>query len=147
AIVNERQPEAIVEELGYDPAEVALSELPYDELLRALESSISDGVGRRLEREQRFYADHLVFEPQASWDALCASEDAPTGCTSGPRDHANLLALAEERVVVPDVIASYDLVPSLLDPQGFTRQVEAGFEAGRFGDIDIDRVQMEWRNW
>src|SRR5690606_27076098 len=147
ALVNEREPEAIVEDLGYDPTEVTLADLPNEELLRALQGSISVGVGRRLEREQRFYADRLVFEPQASWDALCASADAPTGCTSGPRDHANLLALVEERVVVPDVIASYDLVPSLIDPQGFTRQIEAGFEAGRFGDIDIDRVQMEWRNW
>nr|MBO2500988.1 phosphate ABC transporter permease PstA [Acidimicrobiia bacterium] len=55
--------------------------------------------------------------------------------------------MVEERVIVPDVIASYDLVPSLLDPDGFTRRLEEGFAAGRFPDVDIDSVHIEWRNW
>src|SRR5690606_7189602 len=147
AIVNAREPEEVVADLGYDPAEVSLADVPYDDLVGLLESTIPTGVGRRLEREQRFYEDRLVFEAAASWDALCASERAPSGCTAPPRDHANVLALVEERVIVPDVIASYDLVPSLLDPDGFTRRLEEGFAAGRFPDVDIDSVHIEWRNW
>lgn len=147
AIVNAREPEEVVADLGYDPAEVSLADVPYDDLVGLLERTIPTGVGRRLEREQRFYEDRLVFEAAASWDALCASERAPSGCTAPPRDHANVLALVEERVIVPDVIASYDLVPSLLDPDGFTRRLEEGFAAGRFPDVDIDSVHIEWRNW
>src|SRR5690606_6256342 len=147
AVVNAREPEEVVADLGYDPAEVSLADVPYDDLVGLLESTIPTGVGRRLEREQRFYEDRLVFEAAASWDALCASERAPSGCTAPPRDHANVLALVEERVIVPDVIASYDLVPSLLDPDGFTRRLEEGFAAGRFPDVDIDSVHIEWRNW
>lgn len=147
AIVNAREPEEVVADLGFDPAEVTLAEVPYDDLVDLLVATIPTGVGRRLEREQRFYEDRLLFEPAASWDALCASEGAPSGCTAPSRDHASVLALVQERVIVPDVIASYDLVPSLIDPDGFTRRLEEGFAAGRFPDIDIDRVQIEWRNW
>src|SRR5690606_41760488 len=130
-----REPEEVVADLGFDPAEVTLAEVPYDDLVGLLVATIPTGVGRRLEREQRFYEDRLLFEPAASWDALCASEGAPSGCTAPSRDHASVLALVQERVIVPDVIASYDLVPSLIDPDGFTRQLEAGFAAGRFTDI------------
>lgn len=147
AVVNAREPEEVVEDLGFDPAEVSLADIPYDDLVGLLQATVPTGVGRRLERKQRFYEDRLVFEATATWDALCASEGAPLGCTAPPRDHANLLALIQERVIVPDVIASYELVPSLLDPDGFTRRLEEGFAAGRFPDVDIDRVRIEWRNW
>src|SRR5690606_3046848 len=54
AIVNAREPEAVVADLGFDPAEVALAEVPYDDLVDLLVATIPTGVGRRLEREQRF---------------------------------------------------------------------------------------------
>lgn len=149
AVVNEREPEVVVEELGYDPAQVDLSDLGKDTLVDLLAANISTGVGRRMEREQRFYEDRLVFEPMASWDALCSSAEATAGCTAAPRDHANVLALVQERVIVPDVIASYPLVPSLLSPAEFHAEVEAAFatSSDRFGDHTFEEVRFEWRAW
>jgi phosphate transport system permease protein len=149
AIVNERQPQAVVADLGYDPEQVELSDLPKDVLVDLLVANISTGVGRRMEREQRFYEDRLVFEPQESWDALCSSAEATAGCTAGVRDQVNVLALVQERVVVPDVIATYPLVPSLLSPEAFQDQVRNAFETApdRFGDYTYDQVLFEWRAW
>jgi phosphate transport system permease protein len=149
AVVNQREPEAIVAEAGYDPETTTLADLDKDELVALLEGAVSSGVGRRFEREQRFYSDRLVFETQEVWDEICAEADAPTGCTLGERDQPNVFALVQERVVVPDVIASYDLVPSLLSPEQFRSDVESVFQndPGRFGDYTFDRVQFEWRAW
>lgn len=147
AVVNQNEPADVVADLGYDPAQVTLGELGYDELVGLLEATVSSGVGRRLEREQRFYPDRLVFEPDDSWVELCASEEPAMGCTSGPRDHANVLALVQERVIQPDIIATNQLVPSILDPEGFEAAVAAGFEAGRFPDYELGQVGIEWRAW
>lgn len=147
AVVNENDPEDVVAGLGYDPSTVTLADLEYDELVGLLEGAISSGVGRRLEREQRFYEDRLVFESNEVWMEICGGDEPPTGCTAGPRDHPNVYALVQERVVVPDIIAAYELVPSLLDPEGFDDEVAAGFESGRFGDYTVDQASIEWRNW
>jgi phosphate transport system permease protein len=128
AVVNEREPEAIVAEAGYDLETTTLGDLDKDELVALLEGAVERGVGRRFEREQRFYSDRLVFETQEVWDEICAEADAPTGCTLGERDQPNVFALVQERVVVPDIIASYDLVPSLLSPEQFRADVESVFQ-------------------
>lgn len=149
AVVNETEPETIVADLGYEPATTALGDLSKEELLEVLAGTVSSGVGRRLEREQRFFDDRLVFEPQGSWDELCSSAEPVQGCNRGPRDQANVLALVEEWVVVPDVVASNDLVPSLFDPDGFEQNVREAFVVApeRFGDYTIDQVSFEWRAW
>jgi phosphate transport system permease protein len=149
AVVNEREPEAIVAEAGFDPETTTLGDLDKDELVALLEGAVERNVGRRFEREQRFYSDRLVFETQEVWDEICAEADAPTGCTLGERDQPNVFALVQERVVVPDVIASYDLVPSLLSPEQFRAEVESVFlnDPARFGDYTFDQVQFEWRAW
>lgn len=147
AVVNERDPEAIVADLGYDPAEVDLIDLEYDELVGLLETTLGSGVGRRLEREQRFYEDRLVFESDEVWSEICSSDTPPQGCTAGTRNHASVYSLVVERVVVKDIIAAYDLVPSLLNPEGFDEEIAAGFEAGRFGEYTPDQARVEWRAW
>ncbi|HVR79739.1 MAG TPA: phosphate ABC transporter permease PstA [Acidimicrobiia bacterium] len=147
AVVNERDPEAIVADLGYDPAAVDLVDVEFDELVGLLEGAVGSGVGRRLEREQRFYEDRLVFESEDVWAEICASGAPPVGCTSGTRDHANVYSLVLERVVVQDVIAAYNLMPSLVNPEGFDAEVAAGFEAGRFGEHTADQASIEWRAW
>lgn len=147
AVVNERDPDAIVADLGHDPDSVALVDLEFDELVGLLETTVGSGVGRRLEREQRFYDDRLVFESEEEWAEICSSDAPPVGCTAGPRDHSNVYALVVERVVVQDVIAAYDLVPSLFNPQGFDEEVAAGFEAGRFGEYTPEQAGVEWRAW
>jgi phosphate transport system permease protein len=147
AVVNENEPETLVAGLGYDPETTSLVDVEYDELVGLLETSVSSGVGRRLEREQRFYEDRLVFESEQVWAEICSSAEAPPGCTAGPRDHATVYALVLERVVVPDVVAAYDLVPSLTNPEAFEQEVAAGFEAGRFGEHTVDEASIEWRAW
>lgn len=149
AIVNERQPEDIVAELGHDPETMTLSGLEKDELVTLLEETVSSGVGRRLERDQRFYEDRLVFESQTVWDEICAGAEAPPGCTAGVRDQPNVFAIVQERVVVPDVIASYKLVPSILNGDQFRTDIADIFENSpeRFGDYTFDQVEFEFRAW
>jgi phosphate transport system permease protein len=147
AVVNENEPGDIVSGLGYDPEVTSLDDVSYDELVGLLEANVTSGVGRRLEREQRFYEDRLVFESEAVWAEICASPDSPPGCSIGPRGQADLVQLVNERVVQPDVIATHRLVPSLLDPGGFEAAVAAGFEAGRFPDLSPEQVSIEWRAW
>jgi phosphate transport system permease protein len=50
-------------------------------------------------------------------------------------------------VVVQDIIAAYDLVPSLFNPEGFDEEIAAGFEAGKFGEYTPDQATVEWRAW
>lgn len=147
AIVNQNQPEDLLAGLGYDPAITGLNEISFDEMVGLLEASVSRGVGRRLEREQRFYEDRLVFESESKWNEICSSSEAPSGCTSSARDSANVLALVQERVVQPDIIASNQLLPSILNPQAFIAEVQSGFEAGRFPEYSLEQVEFEWRAW
>ncbi len=147
AVVNENDPADVVASLGYDPETTTLGDLSYDELVDLLAATVSSGVGRRLEREQRFYEDRLVFETEDVWMEICSSDEPPAGCDKSPRSHSDVLQLVNERVVNPDVIASYELVPSILDPEGFEREIEEGFAAGRFGEYTPDQVEIEWRAW
>jgi phosphate transport system permease protein len=147
AVVNQNDPDDIVANLGYDPEVTGLADLSYDELVGLVEANVTTGVGRRLEREQRFYEDRLVFEAEGVFAEVCASEAPPTGCSAGPRDQASVYSLVQERVVVPDVIALNQLVPSVLNPEDFEAEVQAGFEAGRFPDYTPDQVSIEWRAW
>jgi phosphate transport system permease protein len=149
AVVNAREPAEVVESLGYDPATTGLGDLSKDEIVGLLQDTVSSGVGRRLEREQRFYEDRLVFESQEKWDEICAESDPPEGCTAGVRDTANVLALVQERVIEPDVIASYELVPSIFNPDAFEAEVLDAFEnsPARFDPYTVDQVNFEWRAW
>lgn len=149
AVVNERNPETIVTDLGYPP-ETDLSEISYDDMVLLLEETISSGVGRRLEREQRFYEDRLVWEDPETFARVCSEEDPPTGCELGPRGQSDVYQLVLERVVVPDVVVTNQLVPSLLDPEGFQAEVEQAFAENpeRFPEgATFDDVIFEWRAW
>lgn len=147
AVVNQQDPEDVLAGLGHDPATMTMADLSYEELVALLETTLSSGVGRRLEREQRFFEDRLVFESDEVWMEICAESDPPPGCTIGPRGSASVLQLVNERVIAPDVIDSYDLVPSLTNPEAFEAEVRQGFEIGRYGDYEFDQVSFEWRAW
>jgi phosphate transport system permease protein len=149
AIVNQEEPEAVVARLGYDPAQVALAELPKEDLVGALQGAVTNNVGRRLERDQRFFDDHLVFEDQATWDGLCASSEPPPGCTAPVRDAPNVYLLVQERIIQPDIIASNGLFPSLFDGAAFEDEVRTAFieNPERFPEYTFDQVQFQWRAW
>jgi phosphate transport system permease protein len=146
AVVAANDPDDVVASLGYDPAEIAIDDLSHDELVTLLEQNVSSGVGRRLEREQRFYEDRLVFEPEDSWMEICASDEPPSGCDRSPRSQQDVAELVYQRVVAPDVIASNPLVPSLLDPESFEQEVAEGVESGRY-DVAFEDIGFEWRAW
>ena len=149
AIVNQEEPEAVVARLGYDPETVSLGELSKEDLLVALQGAVNNNVGRRLEREQRFFADRLVFENQETWDEICASAEPVAGCTAPARDQQNVYLLVQERVVQPDIIASNGLFSSLFDSADFELEIQTAFidNPERFPDYSFDQVQFQWRAW
>ena len=114
----------------------AIEELDRDALAAILLANVSSGSGRRLEREQRFFDSKLLFESADVWNDLCASDDRPSGCTDSPRSEAQMAALVLERVVVPDVVATWSLYDSLFRKSA----VEA--EAATYPD-----GELEFRSW
>jgi phosphate transport system permease protein len=92
-----------------------LKDLSKEELVEILGAYISTGAGRRLERDQRFFENRLVFESQTLWDEVCASDEPATGCTLPARDAASVYDLVLARVVVPDVLQTWTLFDSLLN--------------------------------
>lgn len=149
AIVNQQEPEEIVASLGYNPETTGLADLSYDDLVAVLQGGISNNVGRRLERDQRFYEDHLVFESEDVWAEICSSDEPPEGCDLGPRTQASVLQLVEERIVQPDIIEVNTLLPSITSPDEFRQRVETTFieSPDRYGDYTFDQVQFQWRAW
>lgn len=117
--------------------EETLAELPQEALTNILRAHISRGLGRRLEREQRFDERVLVFDSVESYRAACAGEAAPEGCTAPPRSQNNVYNLVLDWVVRPNVVQTWSLVDSL-----FNRREVAAEIAERFPE-----AQMEFRTW
>jgi phosphate transport system permease protein len=149
AVVNQVEPTEVVASIGLDPEQVTFDSLDKDQLIEALQVNINRNVGRRLEREQRFYEDRLVFEPQDSWDELCASSEPAPGCASSPRSGGDVALLVQAEVVRPDIIAVDGMLSSLTNSGAFRQEVEAAFADNpeQFGDYTFDQVRFEWRAW
>lgn len=149
AIVEEIPEEDLAARYGGD----TLDDLSKDDLVTLLAGSIKTNVGRRLERDQRFFADRLVFESQDLWDDLCASAEPVAGCNLEPRSQADLQVLVLERVVAPDVIASFGLWESLVHRDEVEREVagineERRAEAGEAGEMEgYQDARIEMRSW
>lgn len=116
---------------------VELADLPKDVLVSMLAANISTGVGRRLEREQRFYQSALVFESPDRYVEACSGEDPPEGCTLPPREQEDVYRLVVQRVVQPDVQRTWSLVDSLFN------QGEVLAEAQR----EFPNASIEFRSW
>lgn len=141
AVENTIEPAVLVEEAligsSFEGQDVALSTLPKEMLVNILTGAVSPGLGRRLEREQRFYDDFLIYETESSWAEICGSETPPTGCTLPVRSQQDVYNLVFERVVEPDVVQTWDLVPSL-----FNRE-EILAEAAKAHP----NAEVEFRSW
>ena len=144
AVENEREPELIVREYEVSAGIVAnidaptpLAELPKDALVSILAAYVSDGVGRRLEREQRFYTNYLIFESEETWTDICASEEPPEGCSGSPRSQENVYRLVLERVVEPDVVQSWSLVDSLFNHDEILAEMQEKYPS----------AGLEFRSW
>jgi phosphate transport system permease protein len=136
AVVNTIDPDEIVAELGL-PGGTDLAALDQEGLVTILVNHLTRNAGRRLEREQRFLADRLVFETDESWARLCARSTPPSGCTLPARDRANAYSLVLERVVEPDIIASFSFTQSVLRRD----EIEAVVAEGLPG------AELEFRSW
>lgn len=112
AIEKTIQDEYLISEYGTGNESTLIS-LPSETLVVILQDHISRGLGRRLERDQRFFEDRLVFESEALWAEVCASAEPSTGCTLPARPHSDIYRLVLERVVEPQVVETWSLVDSL----------------------------------
>lgn len=114
-----------------------LADLEKDELVAVLAAGITTGRGRVLEREQRFYADRLVFEEQDRWDTACASDDPPAACGEPARTQESVYELVVAEVIKPRVQRSYSLRDTL-----FSRDRVLADAATAFPDAEV-----EFRSW
>lgn len=117
--------------------EERLDELPQEALTNILRAHISRGLGRRLEREQRFDERVLVFDSVESYQAACAGEAAPEGCTAAPRSQENVYDLVVQWVLQSNVVQTWSLVDSL-----FSRGAVAAEATERFPE-----AELQFRMW
>jgi len=92
---------------------VELQDLEKPLLVGILADHISTGLGRRLESEQRFFEDELVYFTAEEWADMCSRVEPAAGCTLPARTQENVLLLVEERVVEPKYVAVWPLVDSI----------------------------------
>jgi phosphate transport system permease protein len=114
-----------------------LSDLSSAILVGILQDNISTGLGRRLERDQRFFEDRLVFEDPALWEEVCASETPSTGCTLPARSQQDIYRLVQERVVVPAVVEAWFLVDSIFNRDEIVLEAASKYP----------NAQLEFRSW
>jgi phosphate transport system permease protein len=112
ALQNEVQPRELVASLGYGE-DVDLVNLSKADLVVLLQQTISNNVGRRLERDQRFFDDRLVFENESKYVELCAGAEPVPGCSATARDQPGVYQLVVERVVQPTVLQTWTLLESV----------------------------------
>lgn len=136
-VVAYQQAQAAQSETSQMDSEMALEALPTEALVSILASHINDGVGRRLEREQRFFESYLVFDTVDDYRAACAELSPPAGCTLPPRGHRDIHQLVVERVVQPDVRRSWSLFDSLFRREMILAEAQESFP----------QAEVVFRNW
>lgn len=148
AVQSEIPPEVLVQEyfsqqkINSPDVEVTeddqeLADLPKEALVGILADHISVGLGRRLERDQRFFEDRLVFEDPALWDQVCASAEPATGCSLEARSQQNVYLLVQEWVVVPTVVEAWYLFESLFERQAIVQEAADKYP----------NAVLEYRSW
>lgn len=136
AVENENDPRELAASMGY-PAGAEMSDLGKQDLTDLLASEISRNLGRRLEREQKFFDDRLIFEDPAVLNELCASDQPPPACSLPARSREEVLDLVTERVVQPTVVATWSFYDSV-----FNRDEAEAEAAAKFPN-----AQLEFRSW
>jgi phosphate transport system permease protein len=134
ALENEIEPSELVSQLG---REGDLVDLPKEDLVVLLQGGISNNVGRRLEREQRFFDDRLVFETEAKYAELCAGAEPVAGCSAPARNQANVYQLVVDRIVQPTVLQAWTLFESIFNRAEIEQRVSA----------DYPQAELVFRSW
>ncbi len=136
ALQNEVQPRELVVRLGYGE-DVDLVDLSKSDLVALLQQTVTNNVGRRLERDQRFFDDRLVFESEAKYAELCSGAEPVAGCSAPARDQAGVYQLVVERVVQPTVLKTWTLFESVLSG----REVQAD------AATEFPEAELVFRSW
>ena len=136
AVENVRSPSDLAGSLGH-PRDTELGNLTKEELVLLLGQEISTNLGRRFEREQRFFDDRLVFEDKYVLNDLCMSDEPPPACWLPARSHENIEALVVERVVEPTIVGTW----SFLDSTFSRDEIEAKAAA------DHPEAELVFRSW
>ncbi|MBE2222877.1 MAG: phosphate ABC transporter permease PstA [Anaerolineae bacterium] len=117
------------------PQEMGALATPY--LVEILAENVSAGLGRRLESEQRFFDDSLVFFTEAQWQEACNGTTPYAGCTLDARSKDNILLLIEENVTQPNVVAAWKLMDSLFGRAEIEQEVLLKYPA----------AEVQWYSW
>ena len=134
ALENEIEPDVLVAGYGFEGDLVDLSK---EDLVTVLQAEISNNVGRRLERDQRFFDDRLVFETEEKYAELCASAEPVGGCTATARDQAGIYQLVVERIVQPTVLQTWTLIDSIFNRSEIEQQAT----------VDYPQATIAFRSW
>ena len=136
AVENARAPSDLASSLGY-PQDTELADLTKQELVLLLGQGISTNLGRRFEREQRFFDDRLVFEDPYVLNDLCMSAEPPAACWMPARSHDNVEALVVERVVEPTIVGTWSFIDSTFNRGEIREKVAA----------DLPEAELVFRSW
>ena len=136
AVENVRPPAELVASLGYSQ-DAELEDLTKQELVLLLGQEISTNLGRRFEREQRFFDDRLVFEDPYVLNDLCLSSEPPSACRLPARSREDVQALVVERVVEPTVVGTWSFIDSTLNRAEIRATVAA----------ELPEAELVFRSW
>lgn len=136
AVENVRSPGDLAVSRGY-PEGTALGDLTKEDLVALLEAEISTNLGRRFEREQRFFDNRLVFEDPYVLNDLCMTDDPPPACYLRARSHSQVEALVVERVVEPTIVGTWSFFSSV-----FNRDEVEAYAAEKY-----PYAELEFRSW
>ena len=136
AVENERSPSELVAGRGY-PEGTRLGDMSKKDLVILLEAEISTNLGRRFEREQRFFDNRLVFEDPYVLNDLCMSQEPPPACYLPARSVSDVEALVVERVVEPTIVGTWSFFSSMLNRD----EVEA------YAAMTYPEAELEFRSW
>ena len=136
AVENTRSPSELVASRGYAEG-TALGDLGKEDLVALLEAEISTNLGRRFERERRFFDNRLVFEDPYVLNDLCMTDEPPPACYLSARSHSDVEALVVERVVEPTIVGTWSFFSST-----FNRDEIEAYAAEKYPG-----AELEYRSW
>ena len=139
AVQNARPPSELVASLGY-PEDTEMGSLSREELVGLLAGEISTNLGRRFEREQRFFDDRLVFEDKYVLNDLCLSDEPPSACRLPARSRDDIEALVVERVVEPTIVGTWSFLDSVFGRDEIEAAAAAAYPAAEL-------VFRSWLSW
>ena len=139
AVENRIEPAELAEFVD-ESASTPLDQLSKAQLIDIL-NEYEPGRAKRLESEQRFYADKLAFLSDEQWSKGCSREEPFAACsTNAIRSEANIAGIVQEIIVQPKVHQTWSLGQSIFG----TQQV-----SNEFYNLQQDNpnARLEFKSW